>query len=150
MKQKRQEAILEIITKSPVETQEALIEQLGEHGFTCTQSTVSRDIKELHLIKEPSTGGLYRYTVSRKKLEFDSAGRLKRIMNECCISCDFAGNIVVLKTMPGLASAAGAALDMAEAPSMVGCVCGDDTVMIVVRDESSAKELCREINLVCK
>ena len=149
MKNKRQEAILEIITHSPVDTQEELLEKLTERGIRCTQSTISRDIKELHLVKELS-GGTYRYTVSKLNAELISSDRLQRILHECCIGCDYAQNLVVLKTMPGLANAAGAALDTRGNTEMLGCVSGDDTAMIVMRSEAAAARLCAEINQLCK
>lgn len=150
MKNKRQEKILALIAESPIETQDALSEKLAECGFACTQSTISRDIKQLHLVKEPFGGGRYRYAVSKKQAEFGFAQRLQKILRECCLSCESVGNLAVLKTMPGLADAAGAALDAMVLPEMVGCVCGDDTVLIVMRDADSARELCREITAVCK
>ncbi|MBE6909285.1 MAG: arginine repressor [Ruminococcaceae bacterium] len=149
MKNKRQEMILDIIARYPVETQEELIAKLRENGFSCTQSTISRDIKQLHLVKELSDGA-YRYAVSKTKAELDSSDRLQRILHECCTGCDYAQNLVVLKTMPGLASAAGAALDAKIDPLMLGCVCGDDTVVIIMRTESAAQDLYLEIQQICK
>lgn len=149
MKNRRQEKILEIIANCPVETQEELIEKLRESGISCTQSTVSRDIKQLHLVKELS-GGAYRYTVSKTKAALDSSDRLQRILHECCTRCDYAQNLVVLKTMPGLASAAGAALDAATDPQMLGCVCGDDTLVVVMRSEQAAQALHQRIDQICK
>ena len=149
MKNKRQEAILEIITQSPVDTQEELLAKLIERGIRCTQSTISRDIKELRLVKELS-GGAYRYTVSKLDAELISSDRLERILHECCTGCDYAQNLVVLKTMPGLANAAGAALDTKGDTDMLGCVSGDDTAVIVMRSEAAAAQLCEEINQICK
>lgn len=149
MKNKRQEKILEIIASCPVETQDELIEKLHESGFPCTQATVSRDIKQLCLVKE-LIGGAYRYTALGNAEEIDSAGRLQRILHECCTSCACVQNLIVLKTMSGLASAAGAALDAASGPQMVGCVCGDDTVLIVMRTEQAARELQQKIDRICK
>ena len=149
MKNKRQEKILEIIASCPVETQDELIEKLHESGFPCTQATVSRDIKQLCLVKE-LIGGAYRYTALGNAEEIDSAGRLQRILHECCTGCDCAHNLVVLKTMPGLAGGAGAALDAKGSAEIVGCVCGNDTVLIVMRTEAAARKLAHEINLICK
>ena len=133
----------------PVETQEELIEKLRESGFSCTQATISRDIKELYLIKELSEGA-YRYTVSKKKDTLNSETRLRRILHECCTGCSFVENVVVLKTLPGLANAAGAALDAMANPEMLGCVCGDDTVIIVMRSEQSAQAIHGQIEQICK
>lgn len=149
MKSKRQEVILDIITHSPVETQEELLSKLTERGIRCTQSTISRDIKELRLVKELS-GGAYRYTVSMRSVDAAATDRLQRILRECCTGCDYAQNLVVIKTMPGLANAVGAALDTKDTADLVGCVCGDDTALFVMRSEAAAASLCEEIDLICK
>ena len=111
MKSKRQEKILELIAQYAIETQEELLERLSECGIPSTQATVSRDIKQLHLYKEPCGGGRYRYASSARSTGCDFNDRLQRILRECSLSVDYAQNLVVLKTMPGLASAAGAAFD---------------------------------------
>ncbi len=149
MKNKRQELILDIIAHSSVETQEELLEKLTERGVHCTQSTISRDIKDLHLVKELS-GGAYRYAVSKRSAEAASSDRLQRILHECCTGCDYAQNIVVVKTMPGLANAVGAALDTKDTVDLVGCVCGDDTALFVMRSEAAAAHLRDEIDQLCK
>ena len=107
MKSKRQEKILELIAQYAIETQEELLERLSECGIPSTQATVSRDIKQLHLYKEPCGGGRYRYASSARSTGCDFNDRLQRILRECSLSVDCAQNLVVLKTMPGLASAAG-------------------------------------------
>ena len=145
MKNDRQEMILDIIAGEAIETQERLIERLRERGINSTQATISRDIKQLHLIKEPAGGGRYRYAVSARKTKLNFADRLQTILRESILSVDYAQNIVVLKTMPGLAGAAGAAFDGMELAQMVGSIAGDDTVMIVMRDTESAAEICAEI-----
>ena len=106
MKSKRQEKILELIAQYAIETQEELLERLSECGIPSTQATVSRDIKQLHLYKEPCGGGRYRYASSARSTGCDFNDRLQRILRECSLSVDCAQNLVVLKTMPGLASAA--------------------------------------------
>lgn len=145
MKLKRQEEIMRIIAEREVETQEQLMEALAERGFTCTQATVSRDIKSLHLVKEPTGGGNYKYVVSGRRAVLGFAGRLRTIFRESVTSFDSAQNIVVIKTMPGLAGAAGAALDGMELSAMVGSLAGDDTVLLIMRDAAAAEEFCREI-----
>ncbi len=151
MKSKRQEKILELIAAYSIETQEELIRRLAECGIPGTQATVSRDIKQLHLYKEPCGGGRYRYAASVHAKGFDFTDRLQRILHECSLSVDCAKNLVVLKTLPGLASAAGAAFDaMEDMPAMVGCVCGDDTVLVVMRDEDSAQSFCAGLRELCK
>ena len=151
MKNDRQTAVLQIIEETAVETQEQLMQLLAVRGFACTQATVSRDIKQLHLYKEPCGGGRYRYASSARSTGCDFNDRLQRILRECSLSVDCAQNLVVLKTMPGLASAAGAAFDaMDDLPAMIGCVCGDDTVLVVMRDEASAQSFCEELSGLCK
>ena len=107
MKSKRQEKILELIEKYNIETQEELIARLAECGIESKQTTVSRDIKELYLYKEPIGGGRSRYAVSGKADHIDNTKRLKFILNECSVGVDYAGIVVLLKTLPGLADAAG-------------------------------------------
>ena len=146
MKNDRQSLILSIIAEEAIETQEQLIERLRARGVASTQATVSRDIKQLHLIKEPAGGGRYRYAVSAHKTRLNFADRLQTILRESIIGVDYAQNLVVLKTMPGLAGAAGAAFDGMEMKQMVGSIAGDDTVLVIMRDEESAAEFCAEIH----
>lgn len=103
MKNQRQEQLLQIIAEEAVETQEQLLERLQERGIRSTQATISRDIKELHLIKEPVGQGRYRYAVSAHRTKLNFADRLRTIFREGVLSVDYAQNLVVIKTMPGLA-----------------------------------------------
>jgi len=146
MKGKRQAEILRIISESDVETQEQLLSALCARGITSTQATISRDIKELHIIKELNNRGAYNYTVSERKISLNFAGRLRTILKEGVTSFDVAQNIVVVKTMPGLAPAAGAALDGMELPGMVGSLAGDDTVILIMRSNDVAADLCHEMH----
>ena len=150
MKSKRQEKILELIAKYDIETQEELIAHLAECGIESKQTTVSRDIKELYLYKEPLGGGRSRYAVSNKADHIDNTKRPKLILSECCVSADCAGIVVVLKTLPGLADAAGAALDAMRLPDMLGCISGNDSVAIVARGETEANTLRRNLEQYCK
>lgn len=150
MKSKRQEEILHIITEIDVETQDQLLDQLKARGLTSTQATISRDIKELHLIKEPTKYGTYKYVVSERKTSLNFAGRLLTIFREGVTSFDAAQNIVVVKTMPGLAAAAAAALDNMDIPDMVGSLAGDDTAVIIMRTTESASAFCTEIHTILK
>ena len=145
MKNERQDKILAIIAAEAIETQEQLIDRLREEGISCTQATISRDIKQLHLIKEPTGNGASRYAVSAQKVKLNLADRLQTILRESIVSVDSAQNLVLIKTMPGLGPAAGAAFDGMEIPSKVGTVAGDDTVLVVMREEASAQDLCGEI-----
>ncbi len=150
MKSKRQEKILELIERYDIETQEELIARLAECGIQSKQTTVSRDIKELYLYKEPCGGGRSRYAVSGKADHLDNTKRLQLILNECSVSVDHAGIVVVLKTLPGLADAAGAALDALRFPQMLGCISGNDSVALITRRESDARALTRELEKYCK
>ena len=145
MKNDRQAKILEIISTENIETQEQLLDRLQAHGITSTQATLSRDIKQLHLIKEPMGQGMYKYAVSGNRTKLNFAERLRTIFRESITSIDSAQNIVVIKTMPGLASAACAAMDGMDFSFMVGSLAGDDTAFIVMRDTESALEFCKEI-----
>lgn len=150
MKNDRQEMILAIISEEAVETQEQLIDALKARGISGTQATISRDIKQLHLIKEPYGGGKYRYAVSAQKAKLNFADRLQIILRESIVDVDFAQNIVVLKTMPGLANAAASAFDGMDNNLIVGTLAGDDTVMMVMRDNNSAREIAAEISAMRK
>ena len=146
MKTDRQRRILEIVEREPIDTQELLQQRLQEQGVVCTQATISRDIKQLHLIKEPVGQGRYRYTVSSQRNRLNVADKLRNIFRESITSVDFAQNLVVIKTMAGLANAAAAALDSMNIPYVVGSLAGDDTVMLEMKDTESARGFCEEIH----
>ncbi|HJA63372.1 MAG TPA: arginine repressor [Candidatus Intestinimonas stercoravium] len=146
MKSKRQAEILRIIEEMDVETQDQLLSALRERGVNSTQATISRDIKELHLVKELTSYGTYKYAVSGRKASLNAAGRLRTIFKEGVTSFDRAQNIVVIKTMPGLASAACAAIDGMEINGLVGSLAGDDTALLIMRDNSQAEAFCDEIH----
>ena len=145
MKNSRQSKILEIISTENIETQEQLQERLQAQGITSTQATISRDIKQMHLIKEPIGRGVYKYTVSGNRVKLNFAEKLRTIFRESITSVESAQNIVVVKTMPGLASAACAALDDMGINYMLGSIAGDDTALLVMRDTESAQDFCQEI-----
>ena len=138
MKTDRQSLILEIISQENIETQEQLLARLKERGIHSTQATISRDIKQMHLIKEPAGHGVYKYAVSGNRTKLNFAEKLQTIFRESITSIAYAQNIVVLKTMPGLASAAAAALDSMDITYMVGSLAGDDTAFLLMRDTESA------------
>ena len=150
MKNDRQSKILEIIEMEAIDTQEQLQQRLQEMGITCTQATISRDIKQLHLIKEPVGQGKYRYAVSVQRNKLNVADKLRTIFRESIISVDCAQNLVVVKTMSGLANAAAAALDSMNIPYMLGSLAGDDTALLVMRDNESARSFCEEIHEMLK
>ena len=145
MKVDRHSKIVELIGKYQIETQEELTDHLRAVGYSTTQATVSRDIKELHLTKTLSPSGKYRYSAPAAD-EFPGYDeRLKKIFRECVTSYAEAQNIIVIKTLPGLASAACAALDSMHIETLVGTLAGDDTAFLLMKDNTSADELFQEI-----
>ena len=144
MKNNRQKVILDIIANRDIETQHQLIKALEEAGVKSTQATISRDIKELRLIKELTPKGTYRYAAAAKD-NTDYSDRLKTIFRECAVSVAYAQNIVVVKTLPGTANAASSALDNMDVEDIVGTLAGDDTSFIVMTDTEAAKKFCKEI-----
>ena len=145
MKSKRQAKIMEIISNTNVETQEQLLVELQAAGFSSTQATNSRDIKELRIVKELTNLGTYRYTTAAREVPSTFSGRLNAIFRECVTSFDYAQNIIVIHTLPGLAGAAASALDAMNMSVVLGTLAGDDTVFIVMRDNNAAAAFCGEI-----
>lgn len=146
MKNIRQSEILSIVQSKDIDTQEQLLEELRMRGFTATQATISRDIKELRLVKELTSAGSYRYTLSDRKPPAASDTRLRNIFKEGVVSVDVAQNIVVIRTMPGLASAACSALDAMDIDGMVGSLAGDDTGILIMRDNPFAQRFSTEVH----
>ena len=145
MKSQRQAKILEIIANHNIETQEQLLVALQKEGFRGTQATISRDIKELRIVKELTSLGTYRYTTSSSELSGSFSARMNTIFRDCVVGYDYAQNIIVIRTLPGLASAAGSAIDSMNMNMVVGTLAGDDTVIVVMRDNNSAVAFCSEI-----
>lgn len=145
MKYRRQMKILDIVDKNAVTTQEELTELLKSNGFKITQATVSRDIKELRLVKVMDEEGKYRYRTNKKNEQFLSE-KLLTIFKESYSSSDHANNLVVIKTMPGMAQAAGFVIDSINYSTIVGSIAGDDTVIIVCRTNEDAKNLVSRFN----
>ena len=145
MKYNRHAKILELIEKNNIETQEELAEKLKEVGMDVTQATISRDIKELRLIKVMDGDERYKYApVSHT--ESTITNRLLTIFTESFVSCDYANNIVVVKTLPGMAQASASAVDSLKWTDIVGSIAGDDTIMIVCRAEKIAEELVNKLS----
>ncbi len=140
MKYNRHAKILEIIDKYEIETQDEIAEKLKEIGMDITQATISRDIKELRLIKVMSDQGKYRYA-PYSKLDIPTSGKLLTILTESYISSDYANNLVIVKTLPGMAQAAASAIDSLGWPEILGSIAGDDTIMIVCRAEKIAEDM---------
>ena len=145
MKANRQKKILELIAEKSIETQEQLLKELHDCGYKSTQATVSRDIKELRIIKTLDGLGGYRYSVPHKNEGEKFGARFRVIFRECVTSMDYAQNLVVVKTMPGLGAAAGANIDALHMPTVVGTLSGDDTTLVIMRDSESAMDFCEEI-----
>jgi transcriptional regulator of arginine metabolism len=147
MKNKRQNKIMEIVETYDVETQEELIEKLTEAGFNVTQATISRDIRELKLIKVMSEYGGYKYT-----LPSSERGEGRHIyasaVTESVRSVEYAGNIVVVKTYPGMANAVAEGIDSLHESDIIGCVAGDNTIIAVVRDEAQADYITKKLSRI--
>ena len=149
MKTQRQAKIMEIISTRNVETQEQLLAALQQEGFRGTQATISRDIKDLRIVKELTSLGTYRYTTSSSEVSGSFSTKMNTIFRVCVTGFDYAQNIIVIRTLPGLASAAGSAIDSMNLSLVVGTLAGDDTVMVVMRDNNAAAAFCGEIkNLI--
>ena len=138
--------ILNIIAKKDIETQFQLLDELERAGIRCTQATVSRDIKQLHLYKELTPGGRYKYVFPRVHEIQNYSDRLSTIFKESITSFVSAQNIVVIKTLPGLAPAVCSALDGMNIRNLAGTLAGDDTAFLAMFDAGAAEELCREIS----
>lgn len=152
MKNKRQQKILEIIENNEVETQEELSELLKNSGFVATQATVSRDIKELRLVKvqtghKDGRKNKSKYTANSVRNEIDTrfTDKFKGILSEMVIKISMAGHMVVLKTYAGMAQAACAAIDTLELPDIVGSLAGDDTIFIVMSTENDAADFVKKL-----
>ncbi|GAU76974.1 arginine repressor [Fusibacter sp. 3D3] len=143
MKYSRQSKILEIIEAKDVETQDELAVELRASGFQVTQATVSRDIKEMRLIKVLTKDGRYKYASIREK-EGAVNDRFLKIYRNSVISVDFAGNIVIIKTLVGSANAAAVSIDALNIKEIVGTIAGDDTIFLVVREESQVQKVIKQ------
>ncbi|MBM6918184.1 arginine repressor [Intestinimonas butyriciproducens] len=139
MKFQRQAAIIDLISNHEIDTQEELTARLREMGFHSTQATISRDIKELRLIKIASSNGGYKYSIAESEQDSGFVPRVRNIFRECVIKVDVAQNLVVIKTITGMANAAAFALDTMKIGEIVGTIAGDDNVLIILRDNDSAQ-----------
>ncbi len=144
MKNERQKMIQQIIQLKDIETQEDLVRELQARGSKATQATVSRDIKELQLVKVAVEGGGYRYAEPEKR-EISVNERMMRILADSMVNVDQAGNLIVMKTLSGSANVAAEVIDTLEWPEILGTIAGDNTVLIVVREEKYAVETAERI-----
>nr|WP_317412213.1 arginine repressor [uncultured Solibaculum sp.] len=149
MKAKRHAKILELIQQRPIDTQEELLKSLKEYGYDVTQATVSRDIKELRLIKSLDRAGRYRYSSAKQDMDGISS-KFHSLFADAVISIDYAQNILVVKCFSGMANAACAALDSMHWEGVVGTLSGDDTFLIICRSESHAVSLVTELKKLSK
>jgi transcriptional regulator of arginine metabolism len=140
--------IREIIATQEIDTQEQLVEALRNAGFNVTQATVSRDMKEMHLVKIPLDDGRYKYSLPTEQ-KFNPLQRLKRSLADHFVSIDFTENLVVMKCLPGTANAVTALIDSLEWPEIMGTISGDDTLLIICRTrEESARVVEQILSLV--
>ena len=149
MKSNRQKKILEIVNRYSVETQDDLIDRLEVEGFLVTQATISRDIRELQLSKVLTAKGTYCYVAPKKE---DLAGGIKfnAALVESIVTVEYAQNLVVIKTFPGLANAVASGIDNMAIAEVLGCVAGDDTIFVATRNELSAKHFSDRIRVMMK
>ena len=148
-KAQRLTKIKEIIAKSEIDTQSALADALNSFGFNATQATVSRDIKELGLIKVPSESGSYKYSLPADSEETKSvSSKILNVFCESVISINYSENIIVVKTLSGSANAAAALIDKLNVPEIFGCIAGDDTIMVVVSSANKAPEVADKLRKI--
>lgn len=145
MKSNRHQKILELIAAQDIDTQEGILKGLRESGFDVTQATVSRDIKELKLVKSLSADGKYKYMASKRSELHDFSDKYYSILSEAVISVEAALNMVVIKCHVGMAQAACACLDQTEWGGVVGTLAGDDTIFVVMKTEKDAKGFVNEL-----
>ncbi len=140
MKTKRQRKIIELISDYDIETQEELAKLLVESGFAVTQATVSRDIRELNLTKTAANGEKQKYVVPNGTATTLN-NKFKRVLNDGILSVEISQNIIVIKTVSGMAMAVGAAIDAIDMKEILGCIAGDDTIMCVIREAEEAEKV---------
>ncbi|MGI6119014.1 MAG: arginine repressor [Desulfosporosinus sp.] len=145
MKARRQMKVQEIVTKEIIRTQEDLAEKLHQSGFKVTQATVSRDIKELGLIKIPYADDDYRYAVPNAVHPANMQDRLKRLLRETMVSINDTESLIVIRTIPGNAHALAAVLDNSNWEEVIGTVAGDDTILLVIKPKESVAPVLERI-----
>ncbi|MBP2633504.1 MAG: transcriptional regulator, ArgR family [Firmicutes bacterium] len=148
MKAIRHARIKEIIENTVVETQEELAESLRKQNIEVTQATVSRDIKELMLIKIPTGDGRYRYAYPLEKNIVFSKNRMSRMFQDSVIGLNYSENIIVIKTLPGTANAVASTLDYAKWPEIIGTVAGDDNILVVIKPIEAVPQILRKLELL--
>lgn len=149
MKMSRQALIREIVENQVIKTQEELAETLRARGMEVTQATVSRDIKEMHLIKVLGEGGIYRYAMTDKE-EYSVGGRLIRMLAESVVDIASANNLIVVHTIAGSAHVAGEALDSLKWPEVLGTIAGDNTILVIVRSNEEVDAVRRRFHSIIR
>lgn len=147
-KRQRQQALLELISEYEIDTQEELTRRLLALGFDTTQATVSRDIRELGLEKISYNGNMHKYVVGAEQ-ENGQQASYQHVMSSSVTSIDFSQNIIVVKTVAGMAMAVGAAVDNMRIDGIMGCIAGDDTLFLAIKDQSMAEKIIGEIKKCC-
>ena len=150
MKRFRYTKIKEMVQSRPIETQEELAKALQEEGIEVTQATVSRDIKELMLIKVPTSDGHYRYALSQEQNMLMSKNRMARLFQDSIVRVDSALNQIVIHTMPGSANMVAAAIDLAKWENVIGTIAGDDTILIITNSTESVPKITKVIVTLMK
>ena len=150
MKYKRQSKILELINKTDIYTQDDLADKLGKSGFAATQATISRDIKELKLLKIPAANGQYKYASANHDEDSKVNAKFLNILNETIITIQTARNLVVVKTHSGMANAAGAAIDSMNFSETIGSVAGDDTIFIAFANDENAELIAQKLSKIIR
>ncbi|MFD2611891.1 transcriptional regulator AhrC/ArgR [Paenibacillus gansuensis] len=144
MKTQRHMKIREIILGGEIETQDELAAELSKAGLNVTQATISRDIKEMHLIKVPAADGRYKYSLPAEQ-KFNPVQKLKRALADNFLSIDYTENMIVMKSLPGTANAIAAQVDNLEWPGVMGTISGDDTILVICKTKEQCKETVDQI-----
>ena len=143
MKNRRQRRILEIVSNETIGTQKELAERLQQEGFETTQATISRDIKELLLVKVNIGGDRYKYVIAQETPVTDA--KLRMVLREFILSYDYSENLLILNTAPGNGNTVASAIDRARWPQVIGTLAGDDTVMLVIKPKEAVQEVVEKI-----
>ncbi|AGB40539.1 arginine repressor [Halobacteroides halobius DSM 5150] len=147
MKSKRQLKIIELVEEEEIQTQSKLAKRLKEEGIEVTQATVSRDIKQIGLIKVPMQEGGYKYSLPpQQKKKINVQGRMKRMFQDSVVEIDYSSNLIVVNTLPGAAQGIAALFDNIKLDKVIGTIAGDDTVLLIVKPEEAVPEVMDELN----
>ena len=149
MKAKRQALIREIVEAQSIQTQEELAEALREHGLMVTQATVSRDIREMHLLKVLAEDGSYRYATMDRS-ETGVGDRLIRMLSDSVVEMNYANNLIVIRTLPGSAHVAAEAIDNLKWPELLGTIAGDNTILVIVRSNEEVDAVIKRFGSIIK